>query len=62
MAKLLQLLGKLMFVKKETDKDSLEQYMKVHEKSEIVNQKLFTGQKSLNIKNIKLVFRSCWTR
>ena len=30
-----------MFFKNGTDKESLEQYMKVHEKSKIVNQKLF---------------------
>ena len=38
---LVQLHGELMFVKNWTDKESLEQYMKVHEKSKIVNQKLF---------------------
>ena len=38
---LLQLHGELIFVKNGTDKESLEQYMKVHEKSKIVDQKLF---------------------
>ena len=38
---LLQLHGELMFVKNGTDKESLEQYMKVHEKSKIDDQKLF---------------------
>ena len=32
---LLQLHGELMFVKNWTDKESLKQYMKVHEKSKI---------------------------
>ena len=38
---LLRLHGELMFVKNGTDKESLEQYRKVHEKSKIVDQKLF---------------------
>ena len=38
---LLQLHGQLMFVKNGIDTESSEQYMKVHEKSKIVDQKLF---------------------
>ena len=48
----LQLHGELMFVKNGTHKESLEQYMKVHEvirSRKIVDQKIFK-----NIKNIKL--------
>ena len=45
---LLQLHGELMFVKNGTDKESLEQYMKVHEKSKIVDQKLFNKRSRIS--------------
>ena len=38
---LLQLHSEFMFVRNGADKESLKQYMKVHEKSKIVDQKLF---------------------